>query len=242
MSTHVHGAHGLERRPVVHVPGSLSIQLAAIGGVIFFALVVAFATMTNGSPAATDSARKTFDYVSVHDTRLQFAAVLLALAMSAVLLFLSGLFRAVREAEGGKAGLAVAVLGGGVLAASSTVTGALILGTTATRIAEIGPGGIRLWWTMFLMSFGATSLGLMLLVGATAIVGLETQLFPRWFALASIVLSAVSLVGAFTIGYATTGTQVTAGIAVILDSVWIFLVSLYLWADPKLGLSRRSSR
>jgi hypothetical protein len=127
-----------------------------------------------------------------------------------------------REAEGGNAGLAVAALGGGVLAAASTVTGAVILGTTAPRITDIGPAGARPWWTMFQMSFGAALIGLLLLIGATAVVTLESQLLPRWFAVACALLALVSIVGAFTIGYATTGIQATAGIAVILDSVWIF--------------------
>jgi hypothetical protein len=241
MSTHAHRVRGLERRPAVHVPGSASVRLAALGGAVFFALSLAFASLTSGTPSASDSGQETFNYLSAHDGRIQFAAVLLGLAMPAALLFLSGLFRALREAEGGRAGLAVAALGGGVLAAASTVTGALIMGTTAARITDIGPAAARLWWTMYLMSIGATLLGLLLLIGTTAIVSLETQLFARWFAVASVVLALVSIVGAFTIGYPTTGIQATAGIAVILDSVWIFLVSFFLWRDPELALPRGSS-
>ena len=240
MSTHAHRVRGLERRPVVHVPGSVSVRLTAVGGAVFFALFLAFASLTSGTPSATDSGQEIFNYLSAHDSRLQLAAVLLGLAMPAALLFLSGLFRALREAEGGKAGLAIAALGGGVLAAASTVTGALILGTSATRIADIGPASARLWWTMYLMSIGATLLGLLLLIGATAIVSLESQLFPRWFAVASALLALVSIVGAFAIGYATTGIQATAGIAVILDSVWIFVVSFFVWRNPELALPRGS--
>lgn len=238
MSTHAHRVRGLEHRPVVHVPGSLSVRLAALGGAVFFALFLAFALLTRGTPSVTDSARETFDYISAHDGRLQLAAVLYGLAMPAALLFLSGLFGALREAEGGRAGLAVAALCGGVLAAAGTVTGALFLGVTATRIADIGPAGARLWWTMFQMSFGATLLGLVLFIGATAVVSLETRLFPRWFSVGSVVLALISIVGAFTIGYVTTGIQATAGIALILDAVWILMVGLFLWRDPELALPR----
>lgn len=241
MSTHVQEVHGLGRKHVVHVPGSVSVRLAALGGTVFFALFVAFGILTRGMPSVTDSGRDTFTYLAAHDGRLQLAAVLYGLAMPAALLFLSGLFRALREAEGGKPGLAVAALGGGVLAAASTVTGALILGVTATRIADIGPTGARLWWTMFQMSFGATLLGLLLLIGATAVVSLESKLFARWFSVASLLLSLVSIVGAFTIGSVTTGIQATAGIAVILGSVWIFVISFFLWRDPELALPRRDT-
>jgi hypothetical protein len=62
---------------------------------------------------------------------------------AAALVFLSGLFRALRRAEGGPEGLAVAARGWGVLAAGSTVTGALIIGTQLfvrwTQIAAATP-------------------------------------------------------------------------------------------------------
>jgi hypothetical protein len=210
--------------------------LAALGGAVFFALILAFGILTSGVPNAADSKQETFDYVSAHDGRLQLAAVLLGLAMPAALVFLSGLFRTLREAEGGSAALAVAALGGGALAAASTVIGALTLGATAARIADIGAAGARIWWTVFLMSFGATLLGLLLMLGATAVVSFESRLFARWFGPASVVLALVSIVGAFTIGYPTTGIQATAGIAVILDSVWIFVVSFFIWRDPEVAL------
>jgi hypothetical protein len=89
---------------------------------------------------------------------------------------------------------------------------------------------------MYLMSIGATLLGLLLLIGTTAVISLQTQLFVRWFAVVSVVLALVSIAGAFTIGYATTGIQATAGIGVVLDSVWIFVVSFFLWRDPKVAL------
>lgn len=240
MSTHADRVRGLERRPMVHIPGSASVRLAACGGAVFFALFVAFANLTNGSPNLSDSARETFAYLSAHHARLQLAAVLYGLAMPAALLAVSALFTALRGAEGRRTGLAIAALAGGVLAAASTAVGALILGVTATRIVDIGPSGARVWWTMFLMSIGATLLGLLLLIGATAVVSLEKRLFPRWFAVASVVLALTSIVGAFTIGYAATGIQATAGIAVILDAVWILLVSLFLWRDPELALPRVS--
>jgi hypothetical protein len=89
---------------------------------------------------------------------------------------------------------------------------------------------------MYLMSIGATLLGLLLVTGVTTIVCLQTKLFAGWFAVASIVLTLISLIGAFTIGYDTSAIQVVAGVAIVLDSVWILLVSIFLWRDPALAL------
>jgi hypothetical protein len=225
----------LESEQSARVRAVWSVRVAALAGAAYFGLIIAFSQLTSGSPSTADSGDEVFDYLAKHDERIQLAAVLIGFAMPAALLWLSGLYRALRKAEG-EAGFAVAALAGGVLAAASTVTGALIAGTMATRIDDLGPGGARVWWTMFLLSFGATLLGLLLLIGATAVVCVERRLFARWFAAASVVLALVSAVGACAIGYDATGIQVVAGIAILLDSVWILLVSLFLWRRPGLGV------
>jgi hypothetical protein len=145
-------------------------------------------------------------------------------------------FRALRRAEGGTPGLALAAFGGVVLAAASTVTWALIEGTMAARFSDLSPAGARVLWTMFLLNFGAILVGLLVVTGATAIVCLRAHLFPRWFAVASTVLALISVAGVFTIGYTAAGIQVVAAIAAILDGVWILMVSIYLWRDPALAL------
>jgi hypothetical protein len=229
----------MDSRQVTAVAGAMSVRMAALGGAVYFTLVVIYTNLISGYPSATDSRREIFGYVARHQDRLQLAAVVIGLAMPAALVWLSGLYRALTKAEGGTPALALAALGGGVLAAAGTVTGALILGTTAVRVADLGPAGARVWWTTYLLSTGATLLGLVLLVGATAAACLQTGLFARWFAVASVVLALASAVGAFTIGYDTTGIQLVAGIAIVLDSVWIFLISIFLWRDPALALPER---
>jgi hypothetical protein len=224
----------MNTRPLLS--GPLSVRLAAGAGAMFFALFLGFAQLTSGSPSATDSGTEIFDFVARHDDRLQLAAALMGIAMSAVLVWLSGLFRALTKAEGGFPGIASVALGGGVLAAAGTVTGALVLGATANRVADIGAAGAAVGWTMFLLSIGATLLGLLLVTGVTALISLQGHLFARWFGWASMLLALLSLAGAVTIGFSAPGIQVVAGIAVVLDCVWILLVSLFLWRDPALAL------
>jgi hypothetical protein len=99
----------------------------------------------------------------------------------------------------------------------------------AARFADLGAAGAGGLWTMFMMSLGATLLGLLLLIGATAVISMRTHLFARWFTLTSCVLVLVSLVGALTIGFSSDAIQIVAGIAVLVDSVWILLVSIFMW-------------
>jgi hypothetical protein len=188
--------------------------------------------LRGNAPSTADSAQKIFSYLALHHGQLQLGAVLGALAMSTALVWAAGLYRALRKAEGGAPVLAVAAFGGGVLTAASMLTLSLIGGTLATRFHDLGPAGARVFWTMFLLSTAGLLVGLIVVIGATAGVCLRARLFPRWFAVASIVLALASLIGACAIGYTTVGIQVTAGLAVVFDGVWILMVSMYLWRDP----------
>jgi hypothetical protein len=212
-----------------------SVWPAALAGVVFFILIVANARLRTNVPAADDPGREVLSFVARHHDRLQLGAVALGFAMPAALVWLSGLHRLLRTVEDGSSVAAITVLGGGILAAASTVTGALIEGTIAVRFADLGPSGARVAWTMFLMSTGATLLGLSLLIGATAAVSVRMHLFARWFTWASAALVLVSLVGAFTIGYSSDAIQGVAGGAVLLDSVWILLISMFMWRDSRHG-------
>lgn len=217
----------------------MPVRAAAVGGVVFFVLTIINGSGLSGAPSATDSGPKVVDYVTQHQSRLQLGAVLLGLAMAAVLVWLPALIRVVGHVEGESVGLALIALAGGVLAAASTVTGALVEGITANRIGDLGPAGARVCWTAYLLSYGATLLGLMLVIGATAVACLQTHLFARWFVTASVVLTLVSAFGAFGIGYAAAAIQVVTGLALVLDVVWILLVSIFLWRDPTLALPER---
>jgi hypothetical protein len=155
--------------------------------------------------------------------------------MPAALLFLSGLFAALRRAEGGRARLAAAAMAGGILAAAATLTGALVIGTVATRFHDLGPGGTRVFWTMWQLSFGAILAGQALMIGATAAIGWRGRLFSRWFMVASVVLTGLSVVGVFTLGFVNVGVQVVGVLAVLLDAGWILVASLYLVRRPDLA-------
>src|SRR5512146_3110795 len=91
--------------PSAHT-GSRWARIAAVGGLVFFGLFVVFAALTSNTPAASDSRHDVFTFLAQHHDRLQLAAAFYALAMPAALLFLSGLFAAVRTAEGDRPRLA----------------------------------------------------------------------------------------------------------------------------------------
>jgi hypothetical protein len=215
--------------------GTAWVRVTAVGGVVFFALVVCFGLLSSNTPAATDPRDEVFRNIADHQDRLQLAAVAYGLAMPAALLFLCGLFAALRKAEG-RARIAVAVLSGGILAAAASVSAAWVLGVLATRLGDLGLGLTRVLWTMVLLSVGATLLGHTLMLGGTAAVAMRRPVLPRWLASAAAVLAVASVVGAFTIGYVAAGIQVVAGVTLVLNSAWMLAVSIHLWRHPDVAV------
>jgi hypothetical protein len=212
------------------------VRLSALAGAVFFVLVVVQSSLRSGAPAADDPEQDIVDYVANHRSDLQLGAALLGLAMAAAMLWLPALHQTLRRAEGATSALAAAVVAGGAVAAAGGAVTALLQGTIAVRIDDLGAAGVRVWWTMWLLSLGAILLGLLVVTGVTGAVSLRRHLWARWFGVVSVALAVLSAVGALTLGYAGDGVQVVAAVAVVLDSVWILLVSIRLWRDPTVAV------
>jgi hypothetical protein len=211
------------------------VRLTALAGVVFVILIIVQGVVMGDAPTLTDSAQKIFDYFNNHQRNVKAAAGLYALAMSAVLIWVTGLFCVLRKAEGGKAGLAVTALVGTVLTAATTVISAAIEAATALRINDLDPSGVRVFYTLQQFIQGGVLFGLLLAVGATAAVCLRTGLFARWIGLAGVILAAASVAGAFGIAYAS--LQPLAGLMLYLDTLFVLVVSVLMWRKPELGVA-----
>ncbi len=212
------------------------VRLTALAGVLFVVLIIVQGPVLTPSLKVTDSAQKIFNSIRSHQTDFKASAALYGLAMSAVLIWAAGLFRVLRKAEGGAAGLAASALGGVALAAAMSVVAAATEATTALRINDLGPGGARFYYTLSQFTQGGILFGLLVVVGATALVSLRTGLFARWFGAVSVVLAIASVVGALGVAYASNTIQTVTGVMLTLNTLWILVVSIYLWRQPELAI------
>jgi hypothetical protein len=204
--------------------------------VVFVILIIVQGPiLTGGAPTLTSSAQKVFSYFSAHQGTVKAAAALYGLAMPAVLVWVVGLFAALRKAEGGRAALALGAPLGTVLAAGATVVSAALEAVIACRIGDLTPSTTRVLFTAQQFVQAGILFGLLLAVGAAAAVVLRTGVFARWVGIVGALLAVASIAGAFGIGYAR--LQVVAGVMLSLDTLFVLVLSVYLWIRPELAVA-----
>jgi hypothetical protein len=213
-----------------------SVRLAALAGLAFFVLVIVSGpVLQSNTPNITDSATKIFNYYKNHAGNIKASAVVLSFGVAFVLVWLSGLWRMLRKAEGGTPGLTATAVAGAVIATALTITSSAINATAALQASNLGPSGTRVFYTLATFSTAGILFGLLVLIAATTVVAVQTGVLPRWLTLASVVLVAISVVGAFGLGYAKNWLQAVVGVGLTLDSLWILVVSVRLWRKPELA-------
>lgn len=118
-----------------------------------------------------------------------------------------------------------------------SVSTAAIEATIACRIGELDPSLTRVLSTLEQFTQGGILFGLLVAIGLAGVVSLQTGLYGRWFALSSLVLAVVSLVGGSSLAYANHTSQTLGAIGLSLDSLWILVLSVLIYRKPALALS-----
>ena len=201
-----------------------ALQLAAL----VFALVVIVPTH---APLDAPLAEATRAFAE-HARLIAAGNYLLTLPLPFLLLFLGGLFAALRRAVGGGEVPAAAALGAGLVAAVVAPLGAVIsglaarvavLGGDAVVVRELDGLGPQLW--------AVNALPHAALLGIVAAVALRGGLAPRWLAWAGLLLGLVAL--------GATGTLVTAAFFPLLAlemlafPLWVLALSAALLRSPR---------
>jgi len=195
---------------------------AVVTVVLFVAGVIATAALGDGlyaSPFAERASDIAAKYAS-HATVIKVVAVLEFASALALVVFTAALWTRLRATAA--AGVAAA---GGVLAALFMALNALAQWPLSYESVS-SSDSVRhaLEFLYFGLGGFAHVAALGLLVGGTSLAA--TRSFPRWFAIASLVLAAVSLLSAVTI--VAEGAAVLLPLGRFLTLVWLVAVSVLL--------------
>jgi hypothetical protein len=205
---------------------------AALGGVLFVVLNVVGAAITGEPPAPNDSVAKITEYLDDKGTALQVAQALGGVGSVGLLWWFGSLWRRMSHAENGRHRLSVVSLGGLVLSAALFLASGAVSTAASMRVEDLGDNAATFWVLTGVLLAGA-GFGLTLHLGATSMLALRTQLFPRWIAYLGLAAAIGFLVAGVT-GSTTdaSGPMIIGLFSFLAWSVWILAVSATMWRTP----------
>lgn len=207
-------------------------RLAALGGVVFFIMLVIAAVAPGASPPAVDATTRTItDYYVKHHTGNMISNYVNALGTIFFLAFVAALWRGIRQVDDSGGVMAVLVAAGGVAAAAMAMIASGIDLALTYKAAKLGdPVLVRALFDVHSVIFSLLWFPLAGLIGVTSIVALRASLLPRWLAWAGLAVSVVMLVGTLSVFADSQNFLVTLNfIAFILFGLWTLAASIILY-------------
>jgi hypothetical protein len=166
------------------------VPLAGVAAVVLFVI----ATIVSGdTPDGDDSVRKIVSFYRDNDTEQQWAAALVTWGLALFLLFASGLWRVLRDAETERrAASSLALVGSALFAVGGTIFAGLTF-TLGDLADNLGPGSLQTLNALNSDMFFPVALGMFtFLMGAGASV-INTEALPKWLGWVSVVLAVLAL-------------------------------------------------
>lgn len=201
---------------------------SAYAGFVFVVLTIVWAVLRISGPSGDDSHAEITKFFADSGDRERFgiAGWVMAAAGLFLLWFLSGLRVLLRRAEGEPGRLSALAFGGGVvmvvlLFAKNSIHPAFAGVYDYADDFKLDPNTFQLLDSIWFWLIAQEVMAGGVLAAATSALALRTDLFPRWFGWAGIVVAALCFL-AIPLYLAPA----------ILLLAWIFVASILMWAQP----------
>jgi hypothetical protein len=207
-------------------------RCAPLGGVVFVVLVLVGSLLAGTPPKLTDNPDKVFRFFRDHHNDIRHGQFLVGVGTIGLLWWLGSLWKTLSRAEGGEPRLTVTAGLGTVLGVALALASSAVLAATALRFAELGPKNVHAFYLLAMVLGGAASFGLAALVGATSVLVLRTNVFPRPLGLAGGVLAVAWVVAGIGIGSVADWVFTLGFIVFLAWLVWVLAVTALLLRKP----------
>lgn len=211
------------------MPQPTRARLVAAIGLAFVVLVLLSNVVVLPPPPATGaSAGELAEFVGGNQSRLLFAALLDAIAVTLFLVFGAGLVRAILVAPGALGDIAIAgvVLAVGLSYVLDATMVALVVVEQSGEVQALPAVAALLDGILRLFPFTIAAF-----LGGAATVALTTRSLPIWLAVAAAAIAAAA-VGIGSVAFVVEGAAGVAFLAFMLMLAWIVAVSIRLWLRP----------
>jgi hypothetical protein len=208
-------------------------RVSAWGGVaavICFVVSTAISGKTNpGKVAQFNPAEVARAYTKSHNG-IRAGAFIFGLGVIFLLWWFATLWGMMRRAEGGAPRLTVMAGLGLIMAGTLQLLHLTLDSAIAWRTQDLGSSIVTVAAMSTAVS-GASTFGLVALLGAVSAVAIRTKFLPAWLAWGGVVIGLVWLVSALSVS-TFNGIAGVGAIAYVLWAVWILGISWTIWRAP----------
>jgi hypothetical protein len=206
-----------------------------VGAVICFVASSVLSGNTNpGANAQFNAAKVSKAFTDSHNG-IRAAAFVFGLGIILLLWWFATLWGMMRRAEGGAPRLAVMAGLGLIMAGTLQLLHLTMASAIAWRPQDLGSSIVTLAAMSTAVS-GASTFGLVALLGAVSALAIRTKFLPAWLAWGGVVIGVVWLISALSVS-TFNGINGVGGLAYLLWAVWILGISWRMWKTPSEAVS-----
>ena len=190
--------------------------LVPLAGILAIVLIVLAFVIGGETPDGDDSLRKIVSFYRDHDSDQMAAAALLGWGAAFFMLFASGLWRVVRDAETEGHGSSALLLAGSAVWAVGATIFAGITFTLADFAKDLTPSAMQALNALNEDMFMTIAVGTFAFSMGAGISVLNTRVLPKWLGWLSIVIAIVAITPLGFFGFLAMGIWVVIASVVLL--------------------------
>ncbi len=217
---------------------SFDVKNKAVGiiGVIGVAVYLVAIALTPARALNSESTGvQIIRYAAVNRSRMLASDLLFAMAAAVLMVFVAGLYRIIRRAEGEDGWLAIASL-------ASVAAGAGIFGAGTALFMVVAyrpvtdPAVARAFWDAGWLAYNSAGFAFVAWIAIVVVAALRHRALPPWTAWVGVPVALINLVGPFAVSAGTGAFSPQGWFAVVVGltfAVWLLAISLAAWRSNR---------
>lgn len=206
-----------------------------IGGISVVAYLVAIALTPAHAPSSGSTGARIVHYATANRTQLLASDLLYALGLAVLVVFVAGLYRIIRRAEGEDGWLAIASLASVVAGAGIFGAGTALFMVVAYRPAT-DPAVARAFWDAGWLAYNSAGFAFVAWIAIVVVAALRHRALPPWTAWIGVPVALINLAGPFAVTAGTGAFSPQGWFAPVVGltfAVWLLTISLAAWRSTR---------
>ena len=206
-----------------------------IGGISVVAYLAAIALTPAHAPSSGSTGVQIVRYATANRNQLLASDLLFAIAVAVLMIFVAGLYRIIRRAEGDDGWLAIASL-------ASVVAGAGIFGAGTALFMVVAyrpvtdPAVARAFWDAGWLAYNSAGFAFVAWIAIVVAAALRHRALPAWTAWIGVPVALINLAGPFAVTAGTGAFSPQGWFTLVVGltfAVWLTAISLAAWRSTR---------